>query len=97
MRVGSVLSAVSVACSVIVACISGMIRNECKSCIIIIIIIRSVFGNRIPRSHAVRMKRQLRGPNLGDMNVVRARTRLEVVVLAVHMSVIPQCQSENSP
>ena len=96
MRVGSVLSAVSVACSVIVACISGMIRNECKSCIIIIII-RSVFGNRIPRSHAVRMKRQLRGPNLGDMNVVRARTRLEVVVLAVHISVIPQCQSENSP
>ena len=95
MRVGSVLSAVSVACSVIVACTSGMIRNECKSCIIIII--RSVFGNRIPRSHAVRMKRQLRGPNLGDMNVVRARTRLEVVVLAVHMSVIPQCQSENSP
>ena len=95
MRVGSVLSAVSVACSVIVACISGLIRNECKSCIIIIII-RSVFETRIPRSHAVRMKRQLRGPNLGDMNVVRARTRLEVVVLAVHMSVIPQCQSENS-
>jgi len=94
VRVGSVLSAVSAACSVIVACISGMIRNECKSCIIIV---RSVFGNRIPRSHAVRMKRQIRGPNLGEVNVIRARTRLEVAVLAVHMSVIPQCQSENSP
>lgn len=79
MRVGSVPLAASAACSVIVAGASVRLATGVE----LQFMSGLCLGIVCPRSHAVSMKRQLRGPNLGVVNVVWAETRLQVAGLAV--------------